>query len=79
MGVWEEGCIRKKDRRRLIISQARKRANQVKQVNVVARARKTRVQSLDIESLQPVPRLPSPNPKTMREKEERHNAAAQNP
>jgi len=63
----------------LTISQARKRANQVRQVNVVARAWKTSWQPFEMESLQFVPRSPFPNPKTTREKAARQSAAAQNP
>jgi len=63
----------------LIISHARKRANHVKQVNVVALPRKTSSQPFEMESLHPEPRLPLPKPKTTREKEAKHNAAAQNP
>lgn len=40
------GCMRKNERRMLTISQARNSVNQVKQTNVVARARKTSSQSL---------------------------------
>ena len=63
----------------LIISQARNKANQVKQVNVVARARKTRSQFPTMESLHPVPRLPSPKAKTTNVKEARQSAEAQSP
>ena len=71
--------MRKKDRRMLTISQARKRANQVRQVNVVARPRKTSSQFPTMESLQPVPRLPSPKPKTTSVKEATQSAEAQSP
>ena len=63
----------------LTISQARKSANQVKQVNVVARARKTSSHCGEIESLQPTPKFPSPKAKTTSEKEARQRAAAQKP
>lgn len=69
----------KKLRRMCTISQAKNKANHVRQVNVVVRALKTSWQSSEYFWLQPWPRLPSPNTNTTSANEERQRAAIQNP
>src|SRR5271167_2537650 len=71
--------MRKKDLRMSTISQARRSANQVRQTKVVARARKTSSHPLLRESLHPLPRFPSPKPKTISAKALRQSAPAQIP
>lgn len=61
------------------ISHARKRANQVSEMKVVARARNTGSQRELKLLLQFTPRSPAPNPQITKEKDERHSAAIHRP
>ncbi|TKW54492.1 hypothetical protein CTA1_5030 [Colletotrichum tanaceti] len=73
------GCMRKKDRRMLTISQARKRANHVRLAKHVARARNTVSHWGEYVLLQLFPKSPLPQPNMTSTNEARQRAAVQRP